>query len=120
VSIHNPIPKFIRYRVEPASKVTVAVSIGDAQEGGWAIGFDPSAVKKGSDAKPIEIGTGAAVKGRTLQVVATVVDVRPETNRLSAVVTVSGGLDGAATVVQSFDNGADGDTALLTTLVAFE
>jgi hypothetical protein len=120
VSIHNPMPKLINYRVAPKSKVTVRVTIGDAQQGGWAIGFGPADVKKGSEPDPVPIGVGKAVKGRTLQVVATVVDVRPETNRLSATVTVSGGPDGDVKVPQSYDDGSAGDSALLTTLVGFE
>lgn len=119
MSIHNPMPKWIDYEVAKASKVTVRVTIGDAQVGGWAIGFDPKDVMKGSEPDPVDVGTGQEVKGRILQVVATVVDVRPETNRLSAVVTVSGGPRGDVKVPQSFDDGSDGDSALLTTLVSF-
>jgi hypothetical protein len=120
VSIHNPIPTFKTYKVEPDSKITVSVLIGDAQMGGWAMGFDPDGAKKGSDSTPVAIGTGVEVKGRILQVVVTAVDVNPLTNRLSAVVTVSGGPGGPLTVTQSYDGGATGDTALLTTLVDFE
>jgi hypothetical protein len=119
VSIHNPIPKFISYKVEPASAIEVTVAIGDGQTGGWAIGFGAGDVQKGSGNAPVRIGAGGAIKGRTLQVVATVVDVRPETNRLSAIVTVSGGPAAAVTVVQSYDAGSDGDVAILTTLVDF-
>ena len=120
MSIHNPIPMFVTYKVEPNSKIAVSASIGDAQMGGWAMGFDPQTAKKGSDATPVSMGTGAEVKGRILQVVVTAVDVNPLTNRLSAVVTVSGGPGGPLTVTQSYDDGATGDTALLTTLVEFE
>jgi hypothetical protein len=114
-------PKWISYKVTPTSKVTVRVAIGDAQQGGWAIGFGPGDVKKGSEPDPVPIDGGEeGIIGRTLQVVATVVDVRPETNRLSATVTVSGGPDGDVKVPQSYDDGSDGDVALLTTLVGFE
>ena len=120
MSIHNPIPQFLTYRVHPSSEVTVAIAIGDAQTGGWAFGFGPDGVTKGSGDAPTSVGKGADLVGKMLQVVATVVDVRPETNRLSAVVTLAGGPGGAKNVTSSFDGGSAGDSALLTTLVMFE
>jgi len=120
MSIHTPGPKWLDYKVAGKSDVTVRVSIGDGQLGGWAIGFGTDDIKKGSDPDRVSIGAGKDIKGRILQVVATVVDVRPETNRLSATVTVSGGPDGDVRVPHSFDEGENGDTAILTTLVGFE
>ena len=120
MSIHNPIPKWVTYKVNSNSNVKVRVLIGDAQQGGWAVGFGTDDIKKGTDPDAISVGTGKEVKGRTLQVVATVVDVRPETNRLSTTVIISGGPGGDLKVPQSYDDGANGDCAILTTLVDFE
>jgi hypothetical protein len=118
VSIHNPIPKFVTYRVRPESDIEVAVTIGDGQVGGWAFGFEPGDVTKGTE-KPAVVGKGSEVIGKMLQIVATVVDVNPATNHLSAIVTISGGPGGPQRVTSSFQ-GADSDTAILTTLVMFQ
>jgi hypothetical protein len=120
MSIHNPIPKFVTYLVEPVSQLTAKVTIGDAQSGGWAIGFDDTHVKKGSGEDPVPVGSGRDVKGKLLQIVVTVVDVRPETNHLSCTVTIAGGPSGPVEVEQAYDEGGDGDTAIFTTLVQFQ
>jgi len=120
VSIHNPVPEFITYKVSPTSKVTAKVIIGDAQLGGWSISLGGTLLAKGADETPVEVATGAQLAGKILQVVVTVVDIQQETNRLSATVTISGGTAGDVPVTQTYDQGADGDTAILTTLVLFQ
>jgi len=120
MSIHTPTPKWLSYRVGAESDVSVRVAIGDAQLGGWAIGFGTDNVQKGSEADPVPVGVGKDIKGRILQIIATAVDVRPETNRLSATVTVSGGPDGDIKLPHSFADGGNGDSAIFTTLVGFE
>jgi hypothetical protein len=120
MSVHVPTPKVLRYKVGAAPLITARVIIGDAQQGGWAMGFDPSSVKKGSEPDPVPVGSAAEVKDRVLQIITTAVDVRPETNRLSATTTIAGGPDGQKSVVQMVDDGNDGDTAVFTTLVIFE
>jgi len=120
MSIHTLSPKVVIYKVDPTSQVTARVLIGDGQRGGWAIGFDQATVKKGSSPDQVAIGTGPAIKDRLLQVTTTVVDVRIETNRLSAVLTLAGGPQGDMEVPQAYDDGTDGDTAIFTTLVLFQ
>ena len=120
MSVHVPVPKVLRYRVGEALQITARPIIGDAQQGGWAIAFNLSAVKKGSASNPVPVGSAAEVRGRILQVIITAVDVRPETNRLSATTTIDGGPEGPRSVVQSVDDGGDGDIAVFSTVVIVE
>jgi len=99
--------------------LTALVTIGDGQRGGWAIRVGGKTTK-GSDPVQVALGDGAALQGKVVQVVVTVVDVRPETNRLSAIVEISGGPGGALAVEQTVDDGGDGDVAMFTTVVLFE
>ena len=108
------------YPVAPDSKVTLRVTIGDAQAGGWIITReDDSVIAKGSVSDLISIGSGADLKGHLIQVVATAVDVRPETNRLSAVISVDGGTSGLQQLLSVWDDGTAGDAAIFPTVIGF-
>jgi hypothetical protein len=108
------------YRVTPDSNVTLRVTIGDAQGGGWIITRgDDTIIAKGSGPDLVAIGRGDELKGRVIQVVATAVDIRPETNRLSALVGIDGGSDGNLQILSVWDNGAAGDVAIFPTVVGF-
>ncbi len=120
MSVHVPGPRVLKYKVDGTSAVVAVANIGEGQEGGWAIGFDPSAITKGSVPRQVPIGPGAEIKGKILQVVVTAVDVLTATNRLSAAVEISGGPEGRKTVEHPSIVGQDGDTAIFTTLVIFE
>lgn len=120
MSIHNVFPKLVRYPIDPTCQLVAKVLIGDGQRGGWAIGFDDAKAQKGSAEDPVPIGVGKDIRGDLLQIVVTVVDVRPETNRLSCTVGIAGGPSGPVEVKQAFDGGADGDTAIFTTLVQLQ
>lgn len=110
----------VDYEVVAESRVTVRVTIGEAQAGGWVIGWDSDhVIAKGSAPTDVDIGRGADLRGRTLQVAATAVDVRRETNRLSATLVVTGGVAGAQQFTTAWDDGGDGDVAVFTTLIGF-
>jgi hypothetical protein len=97
------------------------VLIGDAQGGGWVIAWDSDhVVAKGDGPQAVDIGRGSDVAGRTLQVVATAIDIRPETNRLSSTLTIDGGADGAKQLVSRWDDGSAGDVAVFTTMIGFQ
>lgn len=119
MSIHV-VPDSCSYQIDDASVVTVRVTIGDAQGGGWVIAWDDkSIVAKGADPDLVTIGIGKDLRGRTLQVAATAVDIRMETNRLSSVLTLDGGIGGQQRFVGSWNGGTDGDVAVFATLVKF-
>jgi hypothetical protein len=119
VSVHSSPPRWAPYRVASPSTITVRITLEDGQEGGWEIAIRDK-TWRGRDPAQVSIGKGNDLVGQVLQVVTTVVDVRPEASRLSATVTISGGPDGDVRVAQSYDDGAAGDTAILTTLVGFQ
>jgi hypothetical protein len=108
------------YRVDDSSEVTLQITIGEAQGGGWVVAWDADTiVAKGSGTDPVRVGAGRDVKGRVLQVVVTAVDIRPETNRLSRTLALGGGVDGARQLVDRWDDGSDGDAAVFTTMIGF-
>jgi hypothetical protein len=110
-----------KYNTKNDSNVTLRVLIGEAQGGGWVIAWDSDhVVAKGDTPQVIDIGRGSDVAGRTLQVVATAVDIRSETNRLSSTLTIDGGADGTKEFVSRFDDGSDGDVAIFTTMIGFQ
>jgi hypothetical protein len=115
------VTKSTLYKVVPGSPVTVRVVIGDAQAGGWIVAWDDQhIVAKGSDPQIVEIGVGAELIGRSLQVNATAVDVNPDTNRLSCTLAIGGGADGAKQIVSTYDDGDAGDSAVFATMIGFE
>jgi hypothetical protein len=120
MSVFKPDPELRVYKVDDTSKVTAKVTIGEGQRGGWSMGLGDQPTKKGSDEKPVDLGTGQEVRGQFLQVDVTVVDVRIETNRLSSVVTIDGGPAGPIAIPQVIMDNADGDVALFSTVVMFQ
>src|SRR5215510_3878546 len=94
------------YKVNDDSQVTVHVVIGDAQGGGWVIAWDSAQViRKGSAAEVVTVGQGKDIRAKTLQIVATAIDIRQETNRLSSTITISGGPEGEKTLVHQYGDG---------------
>lgn len=122
MSVFKPDPEARVYTVEPTSNVTASVIIGNAGRGGWAMTLTGQATVKGtdSDTNPVPLGNGAALVGKFLQVDVTVIDVRPETNRLSSIVTINGGPGGPLPIPQEVQDEADGDAAIFTTMVMFQ
>src|SRR4051812_28117863 len=108
MSVHVPVPKIMKYKVGQAAQISAQASIGDAQEGGWAIAFDLSSITKGSKPQTVPVGSGQKVKGEILQIIVTAVDVNPKSNWLSAKTTISGGPEGDQSLVQTFQGGTHG------------
>jgi hypothetical protein len=120
MSIHVSVDSLV-YSTTDESHVQVRVMIGDAQGGGWVVCWDAdNIIQKGSDSVPVSIGVGKDIRNKVLQIIATVVDIRPETNRLSSTATISGGVGGPKTLVHTHDDGAEGDSAIFTTMVQFQ
>ena len=121
MSVFKPDPQCRVYKVAPNSNVTAAVTIGNAQRGGWAMSVLAETFKgTDEDTAPEPLGTGGALSGQFLQVDITVVDIREETDRLSAVVAIDGGLAGRIEIPQEVRDTADGDVAVFTTVVMFQ
>ena len=102
-------------RVDGPDEVRVKVVIGNGQAGGWAIQVGPKLLK-GDDAEDHPIGTGPQVRAaRVVQVSTVVRDIRPETDRLSATVTLSANGSPPSTIAHARD-GAPGDAAEFTSI----
>jgi hypothetical protein len=120
MSIHV-IPDSRTYAVNDNGTVTVRATIGDAQGGGWVVAWDDqSIIAKGSAPDLVTVGIGQAIRGKTLQVVVTAVDIRPQTNRLSRVLALDGGSEGLQKFVGLKEDGDAGDIAVFATLVTFQ
>lgn len=120
MSIHV-IPDSQTYAVDDDVTVTVRATIGDAQGGGWVVAWDDqSIIAKGSEPDLVTLGAGKNIRGKTLQVVTTAVDIRPQTNRLSRVLALDGGSEGLKKFVGAKDDGNNGDIAVFATLVTFK
>lgn len=119
MSVHASADSLL-YNVKDDSEVTVHVVIGEAQGGGWVVAWDSAQViMKGSAAEVVTVGQGKDIRAKTLQIVATAIDIRLETNRLSSVITISGGPEGTKTMTHQYGDGGTGDTAIFTTMVRF-
>ncbi len=101
--------------VSDTDVIAVQVVIGDGQAGGWAVQVGAK-VTKGDDSDRHEVGTGAEVRAAKLVQVSTVVrDVRPETDHLSATVTLFRNGVPAQPISHSRD-GTPGESAQFTSL----
>jgi hypothetical protein len=120
MKIHTPPVVVEQYGVGPGKKnLVMQVTIGDAQAGGWAATLGGK-VLKGAD-EPVDLGKGSQLKGKILQVKVAVKDIRPETNRLSEVISLSGGT-AAKQYPQFLAESAtdDGDLAIFTAVFFFK
>ncbi len=101
--------------VSDTDVIAVQVVIGDGQAGGWAVQVGAN-VTKGDDSDRHDVGTGTDVRAAKLVQVSTVVrDVRPETDHLSATITLLRNGVPAQTILHSRD-GTPGDSAHFTSL----
>lgn len=119
MSVHVPRPQSLSYPVDDGSQVVVQITIGDAQGGGWSLDLDDTRFGKGNGSDPVPVGDGKTIRGKELQVAVSVLDIQPQTNRLSATIVIDGGPQGKQTVPHRYDEGDDGDLAIFTTLVEF-
>ena len=100
-----------------ARKITARVTIGEGQRGGWAAFLDDKLLEKGSGPKVLGLGEAAALRGRQLLINSVVIDVRPETNRLSVTTRIKGGRK--ELLARHKNVGDDGATANYVTVVLF-
>jgi hypothetical protein len=92
----------VPYPVDDASEVSVDVLIGDGQIGGSSIFVGQQHVATGDQAmRGIRLGRGAELRGQVAVVSTTVVDVRPEHDRVSTLVELHGGFPDPMPVVQA-------------------
>lgn len=120
MSIHI-IPTTETYRVHDAEKVTLQVTIGEAQAGSWVVAWDSEdVVARGTNPDVVELGVGHDLRGRVLQVVATAQRIRPETSRFSRTLAIDGGVEGARQVVDRWEQGTSEDIAVFTTMIGFQ
>jgi hypothetical protein len=105
------------YEVGASRRITARVTIGEGQRGGWAAFLDNKLLDKGSKSKALGLGEADRLRGRRLIVNSVVIDVRPETNRLSVTTTVKGGKKPLR--ASHTNNGDDGATANYVTVVIF-
>ncbi len=109
--------KFVDHQTEAGQMVKARATIGEGQNGGWVMLIGDEHKAGGSAAKWIELGTGAELKGKHLEVSAVIQDTRPETDRLSLVVEITGGPKN--TTVSLAQVGKPGDGAGYSVIIFF-
>src|ERR1043165_3702365 len=80
------------YKVNDDSKVVLTVLVGDGQHADPVVMLDGTLLKIGN-ITDLPIGTGSAIKGKTLYIKSVVNDVNPKTNHTSLVYVLTGGPD---------------------------
>src|SRR6266545_3012445 len=118
MKIHQPDVRTWDYAVKAGGEVTMRVTIGNAQIGGWCATLGTKKLKGAGER--VTLGKADRLKGNVMQVVVTVKDVRPETNRLGHIIRLEGGKKAleCAQEIPVKDLG-DGDLAIFTSLVWF-
>jgi hypothetical protein len=102
--------KCAEHKTEADQVVKARALIGDGQNGGWVMLIGDAHKAGGSDGKWVELGTGAELKGKHLEVSAVIQDTRAETDRLSLTVEVSGGPKKTSVNVAHVGKPGDGAT----------
>lgn len=97
--------------------VKARAMIGDGQNGGWVMLIAEAHKAGGSKAEWVELGKGAELKGKHLEVSAVIQDTRAETDRLSLTVEVTGGPK--KTSVNLAHVGKPGDGATYSIIIFF-
>lgn len=115
MSVHFVVDSY-EYTLAPNGNVTARATIGNAQAGGWRMTLDDVELAKGTVSQDVPVGSAQAVKGKTLEVTVTCVDVNPTTNDTVATVGMQGGAS-AQKLEQDYDDGGAGDTTVFTFLV---
>ncbi len=90
--------------------------IGNAQLGAWVMLVDNQHVAGGDQSAWIDLGLGASLQNKVLEVSAVIQDVRAQTDRLSLIVEVEGPV---TTTVQLVHDGDPGDSAAYSIIVFF-
>ena len=89
------------YPVTDGQPVTLDVTIGDGQAGGSSAYVGSTEAARGDRIEGVLLGSGDDLRGQTLVVSTTVVDVRPEHDHTSVAVLLKGGLPPEFPVVQA-------------------
>jgi hypothetical protein len=105
------------HQTEADQVVRARAVIGEGQNGGWVMLLGDAHKAGGAAAKWVELGTGAELKGKHLEVSAVIQDTRAETDRLSLTVEVTGGPK--TTSVHVAHVGKPGDGATYSIIVFF-
>lgn len=116
------VPTTATYRVHDGAKVTLRITIGEAQAGAWVVAWSSTdVVARGTEPDLVDLGLGRDLRARTLQVVVTAQRVRPETDRFSRTLALDGGTEGPREVLDRWEQGASGDdTVVFTTMIGFQ
>lgn len=107
--------KVVTCNPQPAEAVSVTPTIGEAQEGAWAVLLDGALVAGGVDATAVALGTGDALRGKVVEVSAVIKDIQGATDRLSLRTRVSA----LADPIDISHAGAPGDAALYSVIIFF-
>lgn len=102
------------YPVVDDREVTLSVTIGDAQAGGSSVFLGSTEKANGNPIPPTSLGLGSEVRGQTVVVSTTVVDVRPEHDHTSVTVTLAGGLPPEFPIHQAENTQPGGAVSYLT------
>lgn len=94
--------------VSDADNISLTINIGDAQIGGSVVQFSgsPNPIGKGEIAA-LALGTGAALKGKTLNVTTNILDVNKASMLVSAAHQFQNGNPPAFNLADSVDNVGD-------------
>lgn len=105
------------HQTSPGARVRARAIIGDGQKGAWVMLLDGGQKAGGIDDRWVDLGDGASLAGKDLEVSAVLMDVRPLTNRLILTVEVEGP---TPTTVEISNVGDAGDSAAYSAIVFFQ
>jgi hypothetical protein len=116
------VPTTETYRVHDGAKVTLRITIGEAQIGAWVVAWSSNnVVARGAEPELVDLGFGRDLRGRTLQVVVTAQRGGAGTDRFSRTLAFDGGAEGSREVLDHWEQGdSDDDTVVFTTMIGFQ
>ncbi len=104
------------HTVVDAQPVNARAIIGNAQKGSWVMMVNDQRIDGGTGTHWVNLGNGEDLRGRLLEVSAVIQDVRPQTDRLSLAVEVTGP---ATTTMTIAHNGDPGGAAAYSAIIFF-
>jgi hypothetical protein len=108
--------KVVNYYVKDDAEVVARAMIGNAQEGAWTMRLGDKFIKGGTGPEDVPIGNGKSLAegDAHLEVSAMVKDIRPETDRLTLLVQLSGGeASSEEEITNEGDSGANASYSLI-------
>lgn len=111
--------KLMQHKLEVGKRVLARATIGNGQMGGWVMLLGATRVAGGNEPVEVALGSGEELVGKHLEVSAVIVDVRPQTDRLSLLVEVwnEGGTERTRGTIAH--EGDPGDSAAYSLFAAF-